>query len=151
MPKKGPPGPRPAPDDRSNRSINVGGNVHGSILISGNQNTASLQYQSVELPPARSVDMAAELSALRQILSLVPSPDQNKIMNALGEAEAEATRQLPERDEVGRALDRALEYAKRAEGFAAIVEKLKPHVSRAVAWLGSGWHKILPAVGLVST
>ncbi|NJO61997.1 MAG: CHAT domain-containing protein, partial [Richelia sp. RM2_1_2] len=50
--------------------------------------------------------------------------------------------------EVGEALNRALKYAKKAEGFASVVEKLQPHLAKTTAWLGDNWHKLLGFVGL---
>jgi hypothetical protein len=45
-------------------------------------------------------------------------------------------------------LNRALDYAKKGNGFAEEVGKLAPHVTNAVAWLGSNWHQLLSVVGL---
>lgn len=45
-------------------------------------------------------------------------------------------------------MDRALTYARKAEGFTTTLEKTQGHVTRAVSWLGENWHKLLAAVGL---
>ncbi|MBV5269859.1 MAG: hypothetical protein JZU55_08115, partial [Afipia sp.] len=60
----------------------------------------------------------------------------------------ESDKPEPNKYEIGKALDRALTYAEKTTGFAEAVEKLAPHVSKAVAWLGSHWHYLLPIVGL---
>ena len=49
---------------------------------------------------------------------------------------------------MGSALKRALDYAKKGEDFAEVVGKLAPHVTSAVAWLGSNWQHLLSIVGL---
>jgi hypothetical protein len=49
---------------------------------------------------------------------------------------------------VGDPLNRALKYAKKAEGFAGAIEKLQPRLSKTTAWLGENWHKLLGLVGL---
>jgi hypothetical protein len=49
---------------------------------------------------------------------------------------------------VGDALNRALKYAQKAEGFASAMEKLQPHLAKTTAWLGDNWHKLLSIVGL---
>jgi hypothetical protein len=67
---------------------------------------------------------------------------------ALDDAEEEARKPEPDKDEIGAALRRALDYAKKGSGFAEEVAKLAPHVRDAVGWLGAGWHKLLPLVGL---
>ena len=49
---------------------------------------------------------------------------------------------------MGEALNRALKYAKKAEGFAGAIEKLQPHFTKTTAWLGENWHKLLGLVSL---
>jgi hypothetical protein len=36
---------------------------------------------------------------------------------------------------VGKSLKRALDYAKKAEGFAEVVAKIQPHLSKISGWL----------------
>lgn len=129
--------------------MNVGGKVTGSIIQTGDGNVASLHYQPASLPPPDKVDIAKELAGLKEKLARLESADRKKIDNALDEAREELTKPKPDKDEIGKALDRALEYGKKAQGFAKIVEELKPYVSNAAAWLGENWYKIVGAVGLV--
>jgi hypothetical protein len=49
---------------------------------------------------------------------------------------------------VGDALNRALKYAKKAEGFGCAIAKLQPHLTKITAWLGANWHELLNMVGL---
>ena len=76
-------------DQGSNRSISVGGNVKGSVLQTGDGNTANVQYTKTTLPPAESVDIKSELAALRELLAQLNAPDSKKIDRA-----AEAARTL---------------------------------------------------------
>jgi len=131
-----------------NRSVSIGGNVTSSAILSGDRNTANLRFQSVSLPAPESVDIQAELNALREALVKLESPDRRKIENAFADALEEVNKPKPDKDEVGKALDRALYYAKQAKGFASIIEKLKSHLTKTASWLGENWHKLLTVAGL---
>lgn len=130
------------------RSVSIGGGVSGSAIVTGDQNTVSVTYTKTTLPPAESVDMRSELAELRKALAALQSPDAGKIQRALDDAEEEAAKPEPDKDEIGAALERAIGYAEKADGFAQAVEKLAPHVKNAAAWLGKNWSKILAFVGL---
>lgn len=132
-----------------NRAISVGGNMIGSAAVTGDSNTVSVQYQQAALPPPESVNIGAELKALREALATLQTPDRRKIDNALDEAEDELKKPQPDKDEVGKAVDRALDYAKKADGFTEAIEKIKPRVEKAAAWLGENWYKILGVVNLM--
>ena len=132
----------------SDRSIQIGGHAAGNVLQTGDENTASVQYQRATLPPPERVDIRAELAALRELLDQLNSPDRRKIDNALGEAEDEVAKPQPDKNEVGKALGRALDYAQKAEGFAKVIQTLTPHVVNVASWLGSQWHTLLAVVGM---
>lgn len=132
----------------SDRSVSIGRDASGNIIQTGDRNLANLKFQQVKLPPPESVDIKAELAAIREALAQLQSPDLRKIENALSDVDDELTKEQPDKDEVGKALDRALGYAKKAGKFADIIETLKPHVTSAASWLGENWHKILGVVGL---
>lgn len=131
-----------------NSSVSVGGSVIGGSVASGDNNTVSVHYQQATLPAVESVDIRAELRALHEILSQLQSDDKRKIKNALEDAEEELKKPEPDKDEVGQALDRALGYAEKANGFAEAIDKLRPHVEKSAAWLGENWYKLLTVVGL---
>ncbi len=116
--------------------------------MTGDGNVVQTTYQQVILPSPDSVDIAAELRALREVLAGLDTPDRRKIENAFSDVDDELARHDPDRDEVGGAMDRALRYASRAKDFAAAAENLAPHVKNAAAWLGQNWHKIPAVVGL---
>lgn len=125
-------------------SINIGGNATGNVIIAGDKNRAALYSEQVALPPE--VNINAELAALREVLSKLQSPDQLKIDNAMSEAEAELQKKEPDKDEVGKALERALDYSKKAGTFSQIIQNLQPHVIGAVAWLGENWRFLIDLV-----
>ena len=131
-----------------NRSVSIGGNVTGSAVLSGDRNVANVQFQSISLPAPARVDIYAELNALREALVKLESSDRRKIENAFADAFEEVNKPKPDKDEVGKALNRALDYANKAEAFASMVEKLQPHLTKIVSWLGKNWHKLLSIVGL---
>ncbi|MBR8836836.1 MAG: CHAT domain-containing protein [Stigonema ocellatum SAG 48.90 = DSM 106950] len=131
-----------------NRSVSVGGSVTGSAITTGDNNVTSVQYQPTSLPAPSSVDMLEELNALREILLNLSSPDGRKIDNAIADAIDEINKPQPDKNEVGKALDRAFDYAQKAVGFASAIEKLQPHLTKTVAWLGESWHKLLSIVHL---
>ena len=134
--------------DSSNRSVSVGGDASGNIIQTGDKNVASLQFTQTTLPPPESVDIKAELAALGELVGQLQSEDQKKIGRALEDAQDEVAKSVPNRDEVGDALERALKYAQKADGFAETAASLKGHMTNVVSWLGDNWHKLLPLVGL---
>ena len=136
--------------DNGNRSVSIGGDANGNIIQTGDGNTASLEFTQTTLPPAETVDLQAELTALRQILAALQAPDQKKIERALDDAEEEVAKAEPDRDEIGTALQRALTYAKKAEGYTTTLEKLQGHVTNVASWLGKNWHTLLAIVGLTT-
>jgi len=133
---------------QQNRSVSVGGSVAGSVIQTGDRNTASVQFHQTTLPPAKSVDIRTEFKALQDVLALLETSDRRKIDNALADAEDELTKPQPDKAEVGQALERALNYAQKAEGFSGAVEKLQPRITKVVAWLGDNWYKLLSVVKL---
>ena len=133
-----------------NRSVSIGGSAIGSVIQTGDSNTASVQFKQATLPAPESVNIRAEISALRSALAKLETSDSRKIDNAFADAEEELKKPEPDKDEVGQALDRALNYGKKAEGFVQLTEKLEPHLTKAIAWLGENWHKLLSVVGLTT-
>jgi ABC-type transporter Mla subunit MlaD len=130
------------------RNVTIGGNVSGSAVVTGDQNTTEVRYQRAVLPPAASVDIRAEIGTLAQLLAGLNTGQRQKIANALSEAADDAGRVHPDKDEIGKSLERALDYASKAADFSDKSEQIVTHVQRVVAWLGDNWHKLLPLVGL---
>jgi hypothetical protein len=130
------------------RSVSIGGNAKGNVIQTGDANVATISHQQVTLPPPESVDIQSELAAIRELLAGINQTESRKIGNAISDAEDEATREAPNRDEVGQALERALDYAQKTSEFASVVETLAPHVINACGWLGKNWYRLLGVVGL---
>jgi TIR domain-containing protein len=126
-----------------NRSVSIGGSAIGSAIQTGDSNTASVQFKQSALPAPESVNIRAEISALRSALAKLENSDRRKIDNAFADALEELKKPEPDKGEVGQALDRALNYGKKAEGFVQLIEKLEPHLTKASAWLGNNWHNLL--------
>lgn len=132
----------------SGRNVSIGGNAEGNIIETGDQNRAELRYKKVQLPAPETVNIQNELRALQQLLGGLATDNQQKIVNALAEAAEDAAKPTPNREEIGRGLERALDYASKAADFSDKASTIATHVKNAVAWLGDNWHKLLPLVGL---
>ena len=134
------------------RSVSIGRDAVGSIINTGDNNRVAARINAsvvrTSLPPAASVDIMGELAQIQAILERLGGEHATRIKNAAAEAAEEAAKPEPDKDEVGQALGRALEYARKSSGFADEVARLAPHVRNAVGWLGENWHKLLPLVGL---
>lgn len=126
-----------------NLSVSIGGSVTGSAIQTGDSNVANVTFTSGNLPTSESVNIHAEISALQEILAKLSSSDRRKIDNAFADIEEELDKPIPDKAEVGKALERALGYAQKAEGFATQSKKLKVHLTNTVAWLGDNWYKLL--------
>ncbi len=129
------------------RSVTIDGNANHNIIQTGDSNAATLHRSHIELPTPESVDIRATLAELKSLLATLETPDRKKIDNALEEAGDELDKPEPDRDEIGKALDRALDYAKKADDFATTAQKLAPVVAATAAWLGSQWHYLIQFVG----
>lgn len=126
------------------RSVFVSNDITGGAIITGDNNTTKVHYQKTHsLPAPANVNIQVELNALHNILTQLETSDRRKIDNAFEDAQEEINKLQPDKDEVGKALDRALNYAKKAEGFASAIEKLQPHLAKTTAWLGENWHQLL--------
>jgi hypothetical protein len=132
----------------SDRSVHIDGDIVGSIVQTGDGNATSMSFRQGSLPQPGTVDISTEIAALRRLLIQLESDDKRKIENALEDAEDELQKSEPDKDEIGQALDRALKYAKKANGFAEAIDKLRPHVEKTASWLGENWYKLLSLVKL---
>jgi len=133
---------------RGDRSVSIGRDARNAVIVTGDHNTATLTLKRVTLPPPENVDIKAELAALREAFAQLSAPDARKIESAVGDAEDELQKPAPDKDEVGKALDRAITYAQKADGFAEAAGKLVPHIVNVAGWLGTAGHILLKAFGL---
>lgn len=127
-----------------NRSVSIGGNANGSAIIqTGSRNVANISLETSNLLKHQSINIYAEISYIQEILAEVSSNDRRKIDNAFADIEEELDKPAPDKNEVGQALERALNYAKKAEAFTTVTEKLQHHLTNTVTWLGENWYKLL--------
>jgi hypothetical protein len=122
------------------------GRDNKGAFATGDHSTATASISEAAAPDT-TVDIAAALSALRDILSGMPGIE-TKALTRLDEAKEEATKRAPKRDEVRTLVTQAIGYARDASGFIEAAEKLAPHLQKVVAWLGSTWHSWAPTLGL---
>ena len=129
----------------SDRSVNIGGSVTGSAVVTGDNNTVSVQFQEASLPQPETVDIQAELKALQGILASFNDPIATGVAQKL---EEEATKAKPDKSVVAITLETGLTYAKNLSDFTEAIDNLHPHVEAAARWLGKHGYKLLPLVGL---
>ena len=129
----------------SNRSVQVGGDITQSAVITGDENTVTVQFQQASLPQPETVDIQAELKALQTILASFNDPIATGVAQKL---EQEANKPEPDKSVIATTLETGLTYTKNLSGFADAIETLRPHVEAAAGWLGTHSYKLLPLVGL---
>jgi hypothetical protein len=120
--------------------------MKGVAAATGTRSKATATY-SETAPRDPSVDLSAEIAALREILAGLRGVD-SKALTRLDEAQAEAKKPEPNRKEVHDLITQAARYAKGAEDFAEHTEKLVPRLTRIAAWLGQAWSSWAPNLGL---
>ena len=130
---------------RSERSIKRIVETHNSSIISGDQNTVSVQIQQASLPKPETVNIQAELKALQSLLTELNDPITAGVAQKLAE---EAEKPKPDKSVVANTLETGLTYAKSLSGFAEAMDKLRPRVEAVAGWLGKHGYKLLPLVGL---
>lgn len=131
----------------NDRRVSIRGDATGNVIATGDGNAVeahvTADHHATGLPDPASVDVAKELAAIRAVLERLATDDAKKLGRALDDAADEATRPRPDKDEIGRALERALGYARSASAFTAEAGKLAPYLRSTVAWLGHQWHALL--------
>ncbi|MER9082087.1 trypsin-like peptidase domain-containing protein [Mesorhizobium sp. M0895] len=132
------------------RSISIGGNATDSVIVMGDRNKVAANIKAVRYSPVESVEYAisikSELASIRAIIEQHGPGQAGEIGLALDDATEEVSRESPDRDEVGQALQRALQSAEKAKGFSEGIGNLAPHVRNTVLWLGDNWSRLLAYV-----
>ena len=132
----------------SNRSVTAR-DITGANLVLGDHNVVSATMKQVTLPPADTVDVKAELGALRELLAELKNvPDRGKLDRAMQDAVEETAKPEPDKDEVGGAVERAVKYAKAADDFGAHAEKLWPRLAAIASWAGAAGRGLLAMAGI---
>jgi len=132
----------------SGRNVTIGRDAIGNAIVTGDHNTTSVKAEKIGLPRADSVDIQAEIAALRTAFSALNTDKKGRIETALTEAAEDASASNPNKNRVGGAIERALDYATEAEDFAEKSSKLVSTASNIVGWLGDNWTKLLPVFGV---
>ncbi|MBE7386276.1 MAG: hypothetical protein F6J95_033420 [Leptolyngbya sp. SIO1E4] len=128
-----------------NRSVQVGEDVTGSAIVTGDNNTVSIEYQLASLPEPEAVDILVELKALQSILISFNDPIAVGVAQKLAQ---EASKPEPDKGAVATTLETGLTYTKNLASFAEKIDQLRPHVEAVAGWLGKHGYKLLPLTGL---
>ncbi|MEA5449320.1 hypothetical protein VB780_12125 [Leptolyngbya sp. CCNP1308] len=128
-----------------NRSVQIGGSVTGSAVVTGDSNTVSVQFQQASLPAPETVDIQAEIEALKDIFASLNNPT---ITGAAEEMAQEVAKPEPDKEIIADALETGLKRIQKLADFGDVIDKLRPHIEATAGWLGMHGHKLLPLVGL---
>ena len=123
----------------SKSSVSVGGSVSQSALVAGDRNEIRLTPERTS-HASRQTDRAEithAIRTLRELLEKLDTRDRGKIQRALTDAEEEAQRPKPDKEEVGGELERAVKYAKTANSIGEVVVELKRPLSIIADWVGT--------------
>jgi len=118
------------------RNSNIIGNVSGGVIQTGDHSSAALTVQQAG-STAQNINIREEVAAIRQLLRSLISPDHKKIARAFEDIEDELNKAVPDRNEIGESLERALRVARKAENFSTITGSLTSHLQALCSWLGS--------------
>ena len=129
----------------SDRSVQIGGSVTGSSVVTGDGNMVSVQFQQASLPAPETVDIQAEIEALREIFVSLNNPT---IAGAAEELAQEVAKPEPDKEIIADALETGLKRIKKLADFGDAIDRLRPHVEATAGWLGKHGYKLLPLVGL---
>ena len=130
-----------------NRSVTAR-DITGSSVVTGDNNLVSTRMQQITLPPPETVDVRAELAALRELVAKLSLQDRGRFDRAAEDATEETSKADPDKEEVAGAVGRIVEYAKAADDFDEHVTKLLPHIAALGSWLGTAGYALLKAAGI---
>ena len=126
-----------AADISGNNSVNVSGSNNQTVAGLNNQVDFGNRVRvESAMPPPTDIDLGRELAALRELLAELETPDAGKMKRALLDAEEEAAKEEPDRNEIREALERGSKYAKAADNFSEHAEKIARRITDVAAWAG---------------
>ena len=128
------------------RSVSAGRDMKGNAIATGDFATATATY-SETVPRDLSVDLCAELAALRQVLAGIGGVNK-RALTRLDEAEDEAGKAEPDPGEIRKLVTEATSYARTANGFMEQAGQLAPSLMRVGGWLGQSWSDWASSLGL---
>jgi hypothetical protein len=123
----------------SKNSISIGGSVSQSAVVAGDQNKVQQTREAMPAAPReiKTEETMRALRALRELLEKLDTKDRGKISRALSDAQEEAQKPTPDKEEVAGALERVVKYAKTANGIGEVVVELKRPLSVIASWVGT--------------
>jgi hypothetical protein len=131
-----------------NRSVNVGGNVTGSSVVTGDNNRVSTRMTQHTLPSPETVDVKAELAAIKDLLAGLNVPERDELDHAVQAAERRAAKPDPDKKEIAVEAERIVKYAKAADDFGEHAAKILPRLVALGSWLGTHGHALLAMLGV---
>lgn len=122
--------------------------ITGSSVVTGDNNLVSTRMQQITLPPPDTVDVKAEVAALRELVLTLNLPERGKLNRAIEDATEETGKADPDKEEVAGAVGRIVKYAKAADDFDEHATKLLPHIAALGSWLGAAGYAVLKLAGI---
>src|SRR5512133_1995463 len=98
----------------SKNSVSIGGSVRQSALVAGDRNKVELAREATSGAPKETgtEEIIRAIVAARKHLEKLDTTDRGKIATALDDAQEEAQKPTPDKEEVAGMLERAVKYAK---------------------------------------
>jgi len=123
----------------SKNSVSVGGSVSQSAVVAGDQNKVQLTREvTVGLPSEMATEEIMQaLQTLRELLERLDATDRGKIVRALDDAQEEAQKPTPDKEEMAGAMERVVKYAKTAHGIGEVVVEIQRPLSIIAGWIGT--------------
>src|SRR4051812_6183222 len=100
------------------------------------------------LPPPETVDVKAELAAIKDLLAKLNGPEREELDHAVQGAERRAAKPEPDKKEIAVEAERIVKYAKAADDFSEHASKLVPRLVVLGSWLGNYGRPLLTMLGV---
>ena len=107
------------------RSVQIGGDVTGGAVVTGDINAVSVQVEHESPPQPEVTDIQEELKVIQGIFANLNDPVTTGVAQKLGK---EAHKSEPDKSVVATTLETGLTYAQNLSGFAEEIDKLRSHV-----------------------
>ncbi|MGH1365343.1 MAG: hypothetical protein ACRBF0_17405 [Calditrichia bacterium] len=135
----------------NNRNISVGGNVSGSVLITGDKNTVTHSSHNNTAPPAAGSLEEAKLclKEIKDILAKMQLSQANtiKTKKALETANEFIELENPLRSEIDEEIATAINLIREEDAFESYKAELRSPIEKLKNWLGDNWMHLATVVG----
>ena len=123
----------------SKNLVSIGGSVSQSAIVAGDRNRIGLAREATPGAPQETYtkEIIRAIGALREHLEKLETEDRGKILRALADAQEEAEKPRPDKEEVAGALERVVRYSKTAQGIGEVVVELQRPLSIIAGWVGT--------------